>query len=119
MSTMTRLTEEEIRGIVESGQHATKLFRDDLLVLLDELTALRAALRERDERWIPVTERLPDELRICVCCITSDGQPWVCDCFFDSGRFTTMPEGWRVTHWKPLPELPEEMQSLRAPKENP
>ena len=68
----------------------------------------RIAELEEKQRWIPVSERLPE-----------DGKPvWVCtiwneqhsgnltdDCW--TGLFRDFREG-EVTHWMPLPELPEE-----------
>ena len=58
------------------------------------------------QRWIPVTERLPENSN-AVLCITRKGNPFV-------GRYDHKWNHWAVsgsvtiTHWMPLPEPPKE-----------
>lgn len=78
-------------------------------------------LESRMPRWIPVTERLPEEKRASYLCRTeggyckevrwtnilyglveSDNWGW---CIFDIPQFS------HVTHWMPLPEPPKEEES--------
>ena len=80
--------------------------------LIERLTAENAALREK-QRWIPVTERLPErdvqvlgwykdnpfsQYRPEV--VAWNGNGWV---FVYAHRYVT-----NVTHWMPLPEATEE-----------
>ena len=79
--------------------------------LIERLTAENAALREK-QRWIPVTERMPErdvqvlgwykdnpfsQYRPEV--VAWNGNGWV---FVYAHRYVT-----NVTHWMPLPEAPE------------
>ena len=71
------------------------------------LLKARIAELEAQQRWIPVSERLPE-----------DGKPvWVCTIWNEQhsgflidgvwvGLFRDFREG-EITHWMPLPELPE------------
>ena len=66
-----------------------------------------SALREQAE-WIPVTERLPEDgERVLVCTQTHK----IKDARYikRSGRFVTA-GNITVTHWKPMPALPEGVQ---------
>ena len=80
--------------------------------LIERLTAENTVLREK-QRWIPVTERLPErdvqvlgwykdnpfsQYRPEV--VAWNGNGWV---FVYAHRYVT-----NVTHWMPLPEAPEE-----------
>lgn len=84
----------------------------DAADLIERLTAENAVLREK-QRWIPVTERLPErdvqvlgwykdnpfsQYRHEV--VAWNGNGWV---FVYAHRYVT-----NVTHWMPLPEAPEE-----------
>ena len=50
----------------------TERLADEAITMIERLTAENAALREK-QRWIPVTERLPDE-RDAVIILLKDGQ---------------------------------------------
>ena len=80
------------------------------LALIERLTAENAALREK-QRWIPVTERLPEnDGRVLAYCkdrmIHDMKWSWVQDEWFDKVSGNRFFEGF-VTHWTPLPEAPE------------
>ena len=49
------------------------------------------------QKWIPVTERLPEKYGEHILVCYKDG--WVCD------QYTPVDDG--VTHWMPLPEPPK------------
>ena len=80
------------------------------MVMAKGVLDLKARIAEFEEkqRWIPVSERLPE-----------DGKPvWVCTIWNEQhsgflidgvwvGLFRDFREG-EITHWMPLPELPEE-----------
>ena len=60
---------------------------------------------ERDEhRWIPVTERLPEEAGFTLI-FTANGNPGVC--YFTNGWWGGYSKD-HITHWMPLPEPPKE-----------
>lgn len=79
--------------------------------LAEELLQTRQRIRELEEaqRWTPVTERLPD---------VPNGQGWFLCCLLDEGhnqyqdKILFLDGEWitfaTVTHWRPLPEPPEE-----------
>ena len=82
--------------------------------VFDEVSALRsevARLRE-ERRWIPVTERLPDEGRLVLWYRPDERWPVTSGRFerpnhVDWGGDLCVPfsEGW-YTHWMPLPAQP-------------
>mgnify|MGYP001335451616 CR=1 FL=1 len=75
----------------------------------DTITALRARVAELEaaQRWIPVTERLPEDTRdvLVWCGITEKG------CYSPSQHmWSVYDDGYSpipVTHWMPLPQPPE------------
>lgn len=91
--------------------------------LIEKLTdrcaryAEEIAVAQDQQRWIPVTERLPEVsnswgVSDIVLCIISDPSgypppnPGLC-VYLDDGRWTCPGQIVRVTHWMPLPEPPE------------
>lgn len=99
---------------------------DDLAAaadLIEKLTARCAryaeeiAVAQKRQRWIPVTERLPEisnswGVSDIVLCIISDPSgytppnPGLC-VYLEDGRWTCHGQIVRVTHWMPLPDGPE------------
>lgn len=94
--------------------------------LIERLTARCAryseeiAVAQERQRWIPVTERLPEVsnswgVSDIVFCIISDPSgypppnPGLC-VYLEDGRWTCYGQIVRVTHWMPLPEPPEEVE---------
>jgi hypothetical protein len=76
----------------------------------DDIHALHARIAELEEkqRWIPVSERLPDEGKpVWICTIWNEQHSGLFVNGYWTGLFRDFREG-EVTHWMPLPELPEE-----------
>lgn len=78
---------------------------EDAVHLIERLTAENAALREK-QRWILVTERLPEkQQRVIVRCKTvGTTVGWI---MFGEWVTDLGPECGEVTHWMPLPGAPE------------
>ena len=67
-----------------------------------------------EQKWIPVTERMPDHFGVFIVAIKEPGRERVGkDCAdFDPFAKTWLPSlcwdrDYKVTHWMPLPEPPE------------
>ena len=98
-----------VMGMAENYKHLYKQTKNMLTMYQDEVVpVLRNHIKELEygRRWIPVTERLPEEwTRVLVClhnhiCVVArhiSGE-WVVS--WSNG------ECKGVTHWMPLPELP-------------
>lgn len=99
------------------GTHGCAILRK-AADLIERLTAENAALREK-QRWIPVTEQMPETgVPVLVNYIGTDELPhadgvvawtdwgalWWEGSLADSESEVTVP----ITHWMPLPEAPEE-----------
>jgi hypothetical protein len=74
----------------------------------ESVESLAAWIRHLEEqrRWVPVGERLPDDDKIYLLCL-SGGRIVVADIYaWSEGKYT---HRWpsTVTHWQPLPEAPE------------
>lgn len=82
-------------GGVEIEDMAAKMIIKELL-----------SLRERT-RWIPVTEKLPDEIEVLV----FDGDDNIFLAILSDGQWTTDGYDIDVTHWMPLPEIPREVKA--------
>ena len=77
---------------------------------IESLEAENAALREA-QRWIPVTERLPDT-DACVAVLEGEARVHEIDRYkFDGGDdwHFAIP-AYPITHWMPLPTPPEEQK---------
>jgi len=78
----------------------------------------RIAELEARNRWIPVSERLPDPETYVLAvrnnnevvrdmAFINDENCWVTDCGFLEGDLFGDSDGNVVTHWMPLPDAPE------------
>lgn len=76
------------------------------------------ALRDKVPEWIPVSERLPEPEKMVLLTVSGKFKNIPFVDAYELGEFDT-DEGWilemwpewkdpKVTHWMPLPELPEE-----------
>lgn len=81
--------------------------------LIERLTAENAALREKVTQWISVEDRLPIDRLSKYLVAFRDAGGSIVDMarYFPSDGWTC--DNWEVpqnliTHWKPLPEAPEE-----------
>jgi hypothetical protein len=90
---------------------------------LEELEQELATLREQ-QRWIPVTERLPEALEIVLTiCVDRRKNSEIhrrINCCDAIGEWLITPPLYAVTHWMPLPEPPKEEvhESERVPRGN-
>lgn len=81
--------------------------------------AVAAIQRQPRMRWIPVTERLPQNyISVLVYIPTAEPLPMVHEaCIGDDGEWYSSVfygiENEDVTHWMPLPEPPEEVHSAK------
>lgn len=65
------------------------------------------------QEWIPVNDRLPEEKVNCIvnyqhAYCDNDGYWAIGICFYDGEKFQFHP-AYKVTHWMPLPEPPEDV----------
>jgi hypothetical protein len=73
-------------------------------------------LIERDS-WISVADRLPQRQKYVITITVHDGMRIVSPCFLDhNGQWKSE---FTVTHWQPLPELPERASHPSAPAAQP
>ena len=88
-----------------AGLDCREEMHKELLALIERLTAENAALREK-QRWILVTERLPEkQQRVIVRCKTvGTTVGWI---MFGEWVTDLGPGCGEVTHWMPLPGAPE------------
>lgn len=85
---------------------------DGPVFMPEDVRALYDALRPR---WLPVSERLPDEsmwMASYPCAFRDKGSSklphfWSTNCW-DNGEWRATPDGLEVTHWFDVPPLPEE-----------
>lgn len=111
---------EEIRKANEEMPNGCKLSEDlcECASEHEQLASWLEELKERREadRWIPVSEKLPDEYGNYLV-FTSDNDidigtfnprfddSWsLCDA---NGFYWARQKGIKITHWKPLPKAPE------------
>lgn len=96
--------------------------KDAVNILLDEVLptcsaevglAIKAIYEEyKEQRWIPVSERLPDPfVSVLGYCPDEDPLPTVHECYMNGfGQWcSAQVYGMEnVTQWKPMPNIPEE-----------
>lgn len=107
----------------DCGIHGCQIVREaaDLIEKLTDRCARYAeeiAVAQERTRWIPVTERLPEEgVPVLINYIGTNGEVYAdgvavwteCGCFWWEGSLADCEEDVAVpiTHWRPLPEGPE------------
>ena len=120
--------------------HCTERLADEAITMIERLTAENAALRE-NQRWIPVTERPPEErVLVNVVWVNRAPEPYYkkikgvpfsdTACFYRGRWYWDSPvvldllaeygedeidlvdEAVEITHWMPLPEAPEEGEKV-------
>lgn len=80
---------------------------------LDAATGTAGALlsesADMESKWIPVSERLPEEDSIVLAFLPEGGnlKPEVREMYFSGGEWLNDRGHWDVSHWMPLPEPPE------------
>lgn len=83
--------------------------------LLDDAFALIRHLEAKVPRWISVEEQLPKYVisafvyaRLCVGGkICKTGSTYISTFIPPTKSWSDVPDGWKVTHWMPMPEPPE------------
>ena len=93
---------EELEAELADERHRHDRYVDFELAEAEELRKLK-----EERRWIPVTERLPEQGQEVIVYDGGTLKPKVfCYLFWDK-HF----DSWaRVTHWMPLPEAPKEVE---------
>lgn len=109
----------------DCGVHGCRIMRDaaDLIEKLTDRCARYAeeiAVLQEREKWVPVTERLPDTEKqdyvlVCVTekCSKIEYQNAVVMAFVSEEGFVDVEMDYLlqgVTHWRPLPDGPEEVE---------
>lgn len=112
--------------MLANARHIITFNPESVTALLDAIEAAQAKVKEFEarQRWVPVSERLPERL------LLPNGddagvlayQKDYCECGFDytvSNREYFRNQRCKFTHWMPLPQPPEQESELRAaiPKE--
>lgn len=95
---MTPVTDEDIRDFLEGYFEDSSTYR-----MAKELQQRREA-----ERWIPVTERLPEkyDYYYLVVAISRIAGTHVCRALFTNYGWESY--DYQITHWRPLPKPPED-----------
>ena len=113
--------EEQLRWIKDAVNGSAKIYREppysyeeelarEIMQLHTRIAELEAAQRQN---WTPVSERLPDEGKpVWICTIWNEQHSGLFVNGYWTGLFRDFREG-EVTHWMPLPELPEESKKWR------
>jgi len=86
----------------------TMLYREGMAELRAENEQLnqRIAELEAAQRWIPVSERLPEGRTVLV--FKKEGSISIDTTYIDGGNYFWWESGQsKVTHWMPLPQPPE------------
>lgn len=97
----------------DCGVHGCRIVRE-AAELIEKLTdrcaryAEEIAVLQEREKWVPVTERLPDQ---CMDILVSyrDGHILMGTAMCDDWIEEDLEDG-KITHWMPLPEPPKEVE---------
>mgnify|MGYP002765637808 FL=1 len=116
--------EEIVKALRATESRSKRELLDAAADLIEKLTdrcaryAEENAVAQERQRWIPVTERLPEEgVPVLINYIGTDGEAYAdgvavwteCGCFWWEGSLADCEEDVAVpiTHWMPLPDGPE------------
>ena len=98
--------ENRIHGFCSMECRTAWEYEDDIR----DLTARIAELEEK-QRWIPVSERLPEDkkhyMAVVINCFNGSREIYRLRYYGDGNWFSWASESNAVTHWKEEPELPE------------
>lgn len=102
------MTREEAIHVIQSNRPTS-----GYTMLCEALDMAIAALREQEERrWIPVTERLPEESSTYIVTANDGYAQRVSFVLWQKKHrmwnLTGARSYWRVTHWQPMPKPPKE-----------
>jgi hypothetical protein len=85
-----------------------KWFKDvDAVSAIDLMDEAANEIERLRLRWIPVSERLPEDGENIVACFTILGEVGEATFNKRDGWFYNEYGAWAATHWMPLPEPPE------------
>ena len=94
------------------------MWNEPLITVAAELLQARQRIRELEEqqRWIPVSKRLPEkdttkQWEMYECLLDRHGDILVAPLWFENGLWLSQSRtdySDYVTHWRPLPQPPEE-----------
>lgn len=103
MGCITMTEKDNLMYLIEEAE---ELFPSQVEAIADHLIANGVTV----QRWVPVTERLPEEdVRVLVWLSKQDFLYTRIDTDrLINGKWTRW--NWRVTHWMPLPEPPKEVK---------
>ena len=78
----------------------------DYLIAHDDVLTQYITLLEKEQRWISVSERLPEGRTVLV--FKKEGSISIDTTYIDGGNYFWWKSGQsKVTHWMPLPNPPE------------
>ena len=116
---------EEHKATMDKFVKPTMDMNNSIVTLVRAEEMAIAALREQDQnRWIPVTERLPEDYAI-VQIVEDNGFAWmphigeyrhglgkwrIPGCFEETNDWLEDIQMFHVTHWMPLPKPPTGIQ---------
>ena len=112
MKTFTPEWIREYRAILEGRENKYDWNNIVALECLDEIERLQARVQEleQERRWIPVSERLPEDSRIYDVAIADYNYSWTGTCVFGKWIGESGKAILGVTHWKYRPQLPKESE---------
>lgn len=107
---LTREVKEHCKKLIDEGVKEVDVtdIAAEIVKLVDAQTEFAENESAHTRQWISVRDRIPpDQEEVLVCTLAKNGVRnidkgyWAIDNFIHRGRS-------QVTHWMPLPELPEE-----------
>ena len=109
--TSTATISATLRSLERKGYIATKKGANRTIRIVKDLDGNPIIDAPPVQKWIPVSERLPEEGKT-VLCLKDTGDCWLAMWNYCDDRLWSDGEAWCseicVTHWMPLPEPPKE-----------